>query len=807
VTAPTGAGKTLVAEAGVHLVLRRGLRAFYTTPIKALSNQKYGDFRRVYGDERVGLLTGDNVINSDAPLVVMTTEVLRNMIYAEAPALHDLGMVVLDEVHYLQDRYRGSVWEEVIIHLPAGIPLVNLSATVANAEEFTAWVRSRRGPTELVVETHRPVPLESWYAVKDRHHEGELLLLPVFGSGTRPNPRVERLLAKGRGRYRRFAPPRRVETIEVLQRERLLPAIYFIFSRAACEQAAELTAGAGLGLTTPVQRAEIRRVAEERTAHLGATDLAVLGYASWVGRLESGVAAHHAGMVPGFKETVEELFAAGLVRVVFATETLALGINMPARTVVLERLSKFTGESHEVMAPGDYTQLTGRAGRRGIDTLGTAVVLHQSDIPFDRVAAIAGLGSHPLQSSFQPSYNMAVNLVANYSPDLADELLSASFAQFRADSARAGLADSVEAKTAELAEMHLSAECDRGDLWTYLDARGAGAADPGAAVRALAQQTAAGDVLRLSADDADRWVVLARGWGANPRLVVMGASGETRRISAGDLAPTIAILGAVALPEPVRSRDPAYLAEAVHLLTSFRADVSPILPGADDADPVAGCPQLSEHLAWVRRAERVERDLRRLLRRLEQPGDSLVTRFHAVLELLEVWGYTAGWSLTDKGERLRFVYNEMDLLLTESVVSGHLDDLGPGDLAAVISMFTYEARLNDAIGAAPNVEVERRTDRIMDVWARLAKAESRLGLPETRAPDSGFAAMAHAWVAGVELEDLFDGDLAAGDFVRNCRQLLDLLRQVRDGFPALRTSAAAAIARIDRGVVVAGGRL
>jgi ATP-dependent RNA helicase HelY len=811
VTAPTGAGKTLVAEAAVHLTINRGKRAFYTAPIKALSNQKYGDFVAVYGPDRVGLLTGDNVINGEAPLVVMTTEVLRNMIYAESSALDRLGIVVLDEVHFLQDRYRGSVWEEIIIHLPRDIPLVNLSATVANATEFTDWVASRRGPTSLVVERHRPVPLESLYLLKDRHREFRLELFPVFGSGReRPNPQVVKLLRRGRGRFRRFASPRRLEVAETLQRERLLPAIYFIFSRAGCDQAADLVAAAGLGLTTDDERRTIRATAEAMTSHLAHADLDVLGYESWLGNLEQGVAAHHAGMVPAFKETVEELFAAGLIRIVFATETLALGINMPARTVVLERLSKFTGESHEILQAGDYTQLTGRAGRRGIDVEGTAVVLHSNDLPFERVAAIAAEGSHPLVSSFQPTYNMAVNLVANYDRERAEELLNASFAQFHAAQRRAALEESLHDREAELDEYLQAAACERGDLWNYLESTGGKGHDHVVAMRDFVQRTHEGDVLQLSAAADDRWVLVARSWGASPRLLMVGTDGETRRFAPEDLPPTLSIVGSLPLPQPVRSRDGAYQGGVARQLRAWEpSDAAESIDFADDvgSDPVATCPRLAEHLGWVRRAEKVDRDVRRLKRRLGRGDETLVGRFRAVLTLLQQWGYTRGWNLTEKGNRLRFVYNELDLLLTESVAEGLFADLDGPEVAALASMFTYQARAVGPEGGWPTAATAARGEALLDLSLRLAAAEHDHGLPETRTPDPGFAAVAHAWVLGVDLEELFDDDdMAAGDFVRNCRQLLDLLRQLRDTFPSLAPAARRAIAGTDRGVVAAGGR-
>jgi ATP-dependent RNA helicase HelY len=810
VTAPTGAGKTLVAEAAVHLTLAEGRRAFYTTPIKALSNQKFTDFRSVYGDDRVGLLTGDNVINGDAPLVVMTTEVLRNMIYAESDALDGLGVVVLDEVHYLQDRYRGSVWEEIIIHLPAGIPLVNLSATVANAQEFTDWVASRRGPTHLVQEMHRPVPLTSMYLLKDRHRENRVALLPLFGSqAKRANPQLVKLLQKGRGRFRRFVAPRRLEVAETLAGEGLLPAIYFIFSRAGCDQAAATVAGAGMRLTTAGERAEIRARAERAVGHLDDADLGVLGYGTWAAQREQGVAAHHAGMVPAFKEAVEDLFGDGLIKLVFATETLALGINMPARAVVIERLSKFTGETHELLQPGDYTQLTGRAGRRGIDTAGTAIVLHESRLPIERIAGIAAEGSHPLRSSFQPSYNMAVNLVANYDRSTAEEMLDASFAQFRREHRQIEVETRLEQRRADLAEFRERASCDRGDIWEFLAAEGGKAGDHLSAMRDFAQRTRAGDVLQLSEDRSDLWILIARGWGGSPRLLLVAETGEVRRLGPEDLPPTVAIVGSLDLPQPVRTRERAYRSAVVERLRAFRPlPLSQAVRFSDSGqDGVASCPDLPDHLAWIRRAERVEAELGRLERRSRGGDAQLVVQFRAIRALLEEWRYLEGWALTERGTALRFVYNELDLLLTESIHSGVLDGLPFQDVAAVASMFTFQPRAAEVEEGWPSTAAAEAGDAVFELWRRITVDERRHGLPESRPPEGGFAAMAHAWAAGHDLEDLFDAEQSAGDFVRNCRQLLDLLRQLRDEFPRLRDTAAQAIKAIDRGIVAAGGRL
>ncbi len=470
VSAPTGSGKTVVAEYAVHLALGEGAKVFYTTPIKALSNQKYGDLRRKYGADRVGLLTGDNSINGLAPIVVMTTEVLRNMIHAEPSRLADLRYVVLDEVHFLQDRYRGGVWEEVILGAPPSVTLVCLSATVANADELAAWISEVRGATGVVIEAHRPVELKNLFVVGDRYAE-RLHLLPTFVDG-RPNPEaaeLDELIARPGARRRAASPsrptaggkrpslagvgsrsgrpqlyrPRRVEVVERLDEERLLPAIYFVFSRAGCDESVRHCLDDGLRLTTPEDRVRIRAIVESYVDALTDEDLAVLGYAGYVAGLEAGVAAHHAGMVPPFREAVEACFAEALVKVVFATETLALGINMPARSVVIEEVTKFGGSGHQELTSGEYTQLTGRAGRRGIDEIGYAAVLCSPFHTFDDVARIAGGRPRALTSSFRPTYNLAVNLVRRHAREAAYALVSSSFAQFLSDEDLAGELEAV----------------------------------------------------------------------------------------------------------------------------------------------------------------------------------------------------------------------------------------------------------------------------------------------------------------------------------------------------------------------------
>jgi ATP-dependent RNA helicase HelY len=816
VAAPTGSGKTLIAEVAVHLALERGRRAFYTTPLKALSNQKFADFKRAYGDDKVGLLTGDNSVNGDAPIVVMTTEVLRNMIYTDPVVLDNLDTVVLDEVHYLQDRFRGAVWEEIIIHAPRHVQMVCLSATVSNADEFTDWVRTRRGSTSLVLEETRPVPLQSLYAVKDRHAEDGLLLesLLVERRGRiEPNPRIGDLLSRKRSR-RRFVTPRRGEIVEALAAAGMLPAIYFIFSRAGCEDAATRLVERRPGLTTPDERLEIARTAEERTAHLPENDLAVLGYDRWMAQLKAGVAAHHAGLVPAFKETVEELFLRGLIRVVFATETLSLGINMPAKTVVLDSLSRFTGETHEVLRPGDYTQLTGRAGRRGIDVQGYGVVLHSRYLDFDRVAGLASAGSHSLRSSFRPTYNMAANLVANYSQEDAERLLNSSFGQYQRRRATASLERAVAKQERRLRDLEQDLLCDLGDVAEYLDVlRSTPAAGHRRAVGAFMAKLRPGDVLEIPGGKRAGRYVVAKQWRGSqpPRLVAVSDRGRVAQLRGGDLSVGTTRIGAIDLPKRFQLRDTRYQQSVSATLRAFRPTHSdPIEPGSTehvDLHPVAACPDRAQHERAGRMAAHAQRELTRLRHQLSLEGEGLVAEFRAILDLLAEWKYLNAWQLTEEGEGLRRIYNELDLLMAETIAGRGFEGLDGAETAALASCFVFEPRSDQVTAATmPTDRLEQRWSDLLLRSDRLQKAERRRRLPETREPHSGFAELAFAWAHGEELNAILgDDDLAAGDFVRTCRQLLDLLRQLRDAEPSMHEQVSVAIRMLDRGVVAAEG--
>ncbi|MGH8958171.1 MAG: DEAD/DEAH box helicase [Acidimicrobiia bacterium] len=812
VTAPTGSGKTLIAEAAVVLALGAGKRAFYTTPIKALSNQKYGDLVEVHGKDRVGLLTGDNVINGDASVVVMTTEVLRNMIYAGSDALNQVAVVILDEVHYLQDRFRGAVWEEIIIHAPRRIQLVCLSATVANAEEFAAWIEERRGKVELIISRHRPIPLEDLYCWKDRFAQ-ELSVLPTFvsrGNAYRANPKIERLLSLERGRRHRFATPNRAEVIEHLAEVGLLPAIYFIFSRAGCDAAALRLLESGVRLTSTDDRERIRLIAEEGTAHLGDDDLVALEYDRWVSFLEAGIAPHHAGMVPAFKETVEELFATGFLKVVFATETLALGINMPARTVVLESLSKWSGEGHEVMTAGDYTQLTGRAGRRGIDTAGFGMVLHSPFVSFAQVVEVAAAGSHPLRSSFRPTYNMAANLCATYDRPRALELVSSSFAQFQRQESQADAEERLHVLSERLVEEEARAVCELGSVEEY---RSLLTAQPrGRDNEDLIGKLRPGDVIDVPGGPRQgRFLILRRirREGGGMKLLALGTSGRTVPLGQREIVRGTSRRATLPLPQPMDTKSRRFQSDALRLLRKVPPPVAD--DGREDQPvevdhPVAGCPDRDSHVRWAGRAERTRKRVEGLRSELRRSGIGLVEDFEAIERLLEHFGYMTGWALTPRGERLRFVYNELDLLLAEALERGLFYGLTVPELASLASCFVYEPRSDEkTIPLWPTPELASRWETLGHLSSEIAGEERRQHLPVTREPDPGFVGLAYQWADGAALDDLTGLRLAPGDFVRVARQLVDLLRQIRDVSPEVADVARDTLAAVDRGVVAAMG--
>ncbi|HEY3527969.1 MAG TPA: DEAD/DEAH box helicase [Nocardioides sp.] len=867
VAAPTGSGKTVVGEFAVHLALETGRKAFYTTPIKALSNQKYHDLVNRYGAARVGLLTGDVTINGEAPVVVMTTEVLRNMLYAGSHTLSGLGFVVMDEVHYLADRSRGAVWEEVIIHLPDSVALVSLSATVSNAEEFGEWLETVRGDTVTIVEERRPVPLYQHVLVGRRMldlfatsdvdaaagfvKEGapvnaELLRIARddwASTRTRdrrtPRSRPQRGGRRPVGNGRRVWIPSRVEVLDRLDGAGLLPAIVFIFSRVGCDAAVEQCLRSGIRLTTPEERDEIFAFVEAECADLPEEDRSVLGYHDFLDGLTRGIAAHHAGMLPAFKQVVEQLFQRGLCKAVFATETLALGINMPARTVVLEKLSKWNGETHADITPGEYTQLTGRAGRRGLDVEGHAVVMWQPGINPSEVAGLASTRTYPLRSSFRPSYNMAVNLVHQVGRARARELLEMSFAQFQADKAVVGLARQLSKSEDALQGYAEAATCDRGDFMEYAAlrqrvseleknaarARRAGRRDE---VIASLDQLHRGDVIEVPGGKfAGYAVVLDRGTSPDgPRPQVLTAERQARRLSVVDFPTPVTALSRLRIPRQFNPRNPQMRRDLASTLRNATHDLAPPPPSRERGDvprsreereieelrrqlrehPCHACPDREDHARWAERWFKLDRDARTLQRRVEQRTNTVARQFDRVCDVLETLGYLADDDVTDLGRPLRRIYSELDLVVAEALRLRVLDDLGPSGLAAALSTLVYEARRPEDVVSprVPGGDIHRAIDDLERLWRELSEVERAHRLDFLRRPDAGLAWAAYRWTEGDDLGEVLDeSDLTAGDFVRWIKQLIDLSGQVADaaGSGPLRENARDVVRRIRRGVV------
>ncbi|GAA4846036.1 DEAD/DEAH box helicase [Saccharopolyspora rosea] len=862
VCAPTGAGKTVVGEFAVHLALTEGRKCFYTTPIKALSNQKYADLCERHGSDAVGLLTGDTSINGEAQVVVMTTEVLRNMLYAGSRSLDQLGYVVMDEVHYLADRFRGAVWEEVILHLPEHVQVASLSATVSNAEEFGEWLVEVRGDTTVVVDEHRPVPLWQHMLVGSRMYDlfggetpdRELKINPNLVRQTQQLSRVH--LPYGRRgpngkrkgpRPPRFFPPSRVDILSGLDAAGLLPAIVFIFSRAGCDAAVAQCMRAGLRLTTDSEVDEIRRVIDEHTANLPESDLAVLGYWEWRDALEHGLAAHHAGLLPAFKETVEELFVRGLVKAVFATETLALGINMPARTVVLERLVKFNGESHVDLSPGEYTQLTGRAGRRGIDVEGHAVVVWQPGIDPKQVAGLASTRTYPLRSSFRPGYNMAVNLVQRVGRDAARDLLEQSFAQFQADRSVVGQSRRVERNTEALEGYAEAMQCHLGDFDEYFQlrrriaerekylARQNRAARRAEAARSL-EKLRKGDVIAIPAGRRSGLaVVVDPGLEpmGEPRPLVVTEDRWSGRVSVADFTSPVEPLGRIRLPKHVDTRSPKSRRDLASTLRNTgltaqggrsrrRSDAGDDaelanLRRALRAHPCHGCDERENHARWAERYERLRTETENLRRKVATTTHSLARSFDRIIALLAERDYVlldGEEPVTEHGRRLSRLYSESDLLAAECLRVGVWRDLGPAELAAVVSSLVYESRREGPLAPqVPSGQVSEALAATWRLWSELEDDERRHKLDRTREPDPGFAWPVFRWARGESLEKVLTAaessghELSAGDFVRWCRQVIDLLDQIREVIGVadpVGSAAAKAVTAVRRGVVAAG---
>ncbi|QPK84184.1 RNA helicase [Corynebacterium qintianiae] len=882
VCAPTGSGKTVVGEFAVSLALSRGTKCFYTTPIKALSNQKYNDLVAEHGEDAVGLLTGDVSINGSAEVVVMTTEVLRNMIYAESPQLDRLSHVVMDEIHYLADRDRGAVWEEVILNLADSVSLIGLSATVSNSEEFGEWLGTVRGDTAIIVSEHRPVPLSQYMMVGRK-------VFPLFEPGTdgRVNRDLEHAIERiesgradeGRSDYEqgrgfrarsdgrrsgrdrpadKTKPVGRPEVVSALQGRDMLPAIVFIFSRAGCDGALFQCLRSRKELTTPEERERIAEIVDAGVEGIPDEDLQVLNYRQVRTAWLRGFAAHHAGMLPAFKHIVEELFVQGLVRVVFATETLALGINMPARTVVLEKMVKFNGEAHVDLTPGQYTQLTGRAGRRGIDHIGNAVVQWAPAMDPREVAGLASTRTYPLISPFMPGYNMAINMLKMNGFDDSIRLVEQSFAQFQTDRSVVGEVRDIERLRSRVSSLRAQLERDissfappsddpAADLVDYLqlrrnlteaekESRASALTDRHTETVKILARLQIGEVIALPSKKKPELaaVVQAAGKHDDPRPWVTTERGWSGRIDASALRNPPVVVGRVKIPRHMAEQPRRHARKVVGLIQrgSFNAprklkDQARVRPSkrvtalreAIREHPVHGWPATDrEMLARVgEEVVREERKLAKLQRTVDTSTDSLGRTFARIIGLLTEMDYVelveGEPEVTEEGERLATIHNVSDLLVAQCLKRGVWDELDPAELAGVASMCVFENR-KATMGAA-EAATENMADAMnstMRIYNELVSDEQRHQLPVTRMPDPGFSLSVHQWTAGAPLGYCLaaaaesGAELTPGDFVRWCRQVIDLLEQVaKTGYNAdVRHSANKAIDAIRRGVVAIG---
>ena len=794
VAAPTGAGKTVVADFAVYLAQQQNAKAFYTTPIKALSNQKYHDLVALYGPDKVGLLTGDTSINSEADIVVMTTEVLRNMLYEHSTTLQALRYVVLDEVHYLADRFRGPVWEEVIIHLPQSVRIVGLSATVSNVEDFADWIASVRGETKLVVSEHRPVPLEQYVLIqRDPRTEPELFDLYRHDDNGRPTTKLNARLTnrldeymrreqrrrgaerpdrrKGRGRHGRPESrsarqveryqPKRWAVVDELNFLGMLPAIYFIFSRNGCDEAVDQCLDAGLRLTSDDEALRIRSIVDEMIeGQLTHDDLKTLHFARFRHALEEGFAAHHAGMVALFKQIVERLFEEGLIKVVFATETLALGINMPARSVVIEKLEKYDGTGIVGLTPGEYTQLTGRAGRRGIDTIGNAVVVDHRGFTPETAVALSSKRVYPLHSSFKPTFNMAVNLLNTSDYETARITLDHSFAQWEANESAWQIEARIDALTAALAGYAEAMTCEYGDFT---------------------------DLLRI-------------------RMQLNELQKNERRKLKHEVFATNAD----------KSRAFRRLDARIAKLKELEHD-----------HPCKQCPVFQDHMKWGHRWMRETRELERLRQRYDSRTGSVARQFDRICEILDRLGYlertdhdgVRDYTLTEQGQLLRRLYSERDLVLAQAITEGVLDDLSAPQIAALLSSLLYEARRGEGgeprrYPGGPHGLVAQRARELKYLDEQVLVLCEDAGMDSYLQPlDFGIVDIIYDWACGDSLAQVLEHtELTGGDFVRNAKRLADVLQQIAVAEPYMGEQHAMLAARareafdaVNRGIVAYSG--
>ena len=833
VCAPTGSGKTLIGEYAIYRALSHGRRVFYTTPLKALSNQKLRDFRNQFGPKMVGLVTGDTSVNRDAPVLVMTTEIFRNMLYGTpigeiGTSLEGVEAVVLDECHYMNDRQRGTVWEESIIYCPPEIQLLALSATVANSNQLTDWIARVHGPTELVYSDFRPVPLQFNFS----NSKG---LFPLLNdSQKRINPRLKpKNKHTGRDRRDRQLEPNLPEVLSQLKERDMLPAIYFIFSRRGCGRAVEEVAQ--VNNLSLVNEAEATKLKVQIRKFL--TRNPELARSPQLEPLSRGIAAHHAGMLPAWKGLVEELFQQGLIKVVFATETLAAGINMPARTTVISSLSKRTDDGHRLLKPSEFLQMAGRAGRRGMDIRGYVVTVQTRFEGSKEAAYLATSDADPLVSQFTPSYGMVLNLLQTHTLEEAKELVERSFGQYLSTL-------SLLPKLKEIEQMQEELTYQQQKLGIYEE----------------------NDLVNLEQLLADYEKLREKGKEEKRLLKILQKQAEETRIREMSLSLSFAVLGTILslkgkhvptakksdanpipavlvakVPGPGQSsyslclgRDNRWYVVAAMDVIVLHADLPrlvavdrmelptemdfrlgqcrkgdqvsldiaqqiPELPPPPDAPEVIAQEQkvatveaqAQEHpvqewgnprtlLKGWRRIDVLETEISDRQTQLEDELARHWQEFLNLIEILQYFGCLHEVEPTEIGQACAAIRGDNELWLGLALVSGALDELDPHHLAAACAALVTEVTRPDSWARYElSVEVEEALASLRNLRHQLFQVQRRYRVALPVWLERDLISLVEQWALGIEWQELVENtSLDEGDVVRILRRTLDFLSQI-----------------------------
>ena len=721
VCAPTGAGKTCIAQSAIHLALKKGERIFYTTPLKALSNQKFNDFSKQYGEENVGLLTGDTTINRDAQIVVMTTEVFRNMLYGTTfgslkDNLKEVRYVVLDEVHYMNDESRGTVWEESIIYCPTNVQIIALSATVQNSQQLTDWINTVHSKTELVYTDFRPVPLRFYYYDSSKPDT----ILPLLTPSGELNKKI-----RPESKYKYFNKKEKIKNpttsvVKVLHEKNMLPAIYFTFSRKKCDENARKCLK--LDLLTKEETIELNKIVEEYIK-----ENSYLENNPQLDLIKSGIASHHAGLLPGWKALVEKLFQKGLIKVVFATETLAAGINMPARTTIISAISKRTDSGHRMLSANEFLQMSGRAGRRGMDEIGHVVIIGTPFQTPDEVANLVKSDANPLESKFSPSYSMVLNLVQRFSLEESKELIFKTFGYFSSTDRLTPLIKKREKRFEEIENAH-DFSCR----------------------------------YRLSDEDFNAYNKLKNQFVQSRTLYK-----TLKRQAKG------------------KYKNPADAPEVIEFYEKSKA-----LQREIEKYGCNTCKIYKKHKKCLELVERYQKDIKKLDKEIEFQKDVYWQKFLAHKYILEHTKNLNENYPTEIGKITMALRCENELYLSEIILSGLLNDLSVSDLASVIcAIISEEMRGADNGISKPCSKIVRKTlNQIKDIRRKIFLLERDNNIENPMYINPQFCYFIEYWI-GANLnpennpietwENMFeDSEFSQGDVVRTFKRVIDVLRQI-----------------------------